>query len=851
MARISSDGKHFEVVAPTKRRKSESAGPTAAELNQAYREKSEQNQRVEKTKKDAAYTRKYLGAKKGIAAGAKQSYLDYQAGIQQDKGKLAQLNQDYEMTPTPELKQERDALAESIKRQENALTVYKKDYLDFEASEEALRQQYSSDQQTYQQAADDQKTFQSQYAALLNSYRGDDLEELSEEVRPEVQGVQELVYISVINQATDQISEIQKKKTEIEKRVAGTFSVDPDYANEANDQYFQDLDEWEELDQAEAFWRTQLFLAEGEKDRAHQKFEALKDPDFWKYVEKGNTFLQNQLNDSFGHYVPDSDQPDYTQAQIELERDRKSLAPIDQNMIAYYYGKDENGNRATPYMESLRREINESRTKSHLEDVQTVAQEHPVIAGIYSVPEKAIGRALVFGDMMEAATLPEERKGLLADPYTPGQSKLIGSDLARQTGLEQIDNPILKKGVEDVYSIADTAPAAVMSAVGMPGMGTAYLGAMRSADSYAKAAFRGATVEDALRQAKIDGAVSMFLGNRALRGTGSGQGGFSWQPGSATQQGVSMIPLSSSLLGEVPEAGAHALINQLGAQGAFQYLMENRGFSADNALSRPSAQQAYNILKTEGLSPETSRYLLESNGYFADNLLELPSVAESGADLQSPGLKWYGTDLFHEGEINQNRAPVREEEWSHRKGKGGDYGVSWSSIDQTDYEACFSQLIDNEKVSRVISTRAGWLLNTYDGRKMETLYAIDLNDGTEIGNRVGVEGHSGVERSEKFEAKLNAAESMGSQILLIHNHPKGLPPSSTDINALLRSERAAGIVVGHDGSVYYYTKPETEIPEEDFKVAIRKYKRYTEKTAQEKALDELAERYHFTWKKLR
>ena len=153
----------------------------------------------------------------------------------------------------------------------------------------------------------------------------------------------------------------------------------------------------------------------------------------------------------------------------------------------------------------------------------------------------------------------------------------------------------------------------------------------------------------------------MFLGNRALRGTGSGQGGFSWQPGSATQKGASMIPLNSSLLGEVPEAGAHALINQLGSQGAFQYLMENRGFSADNALARPSAQQAYNILKTEGLSPETSRYLLESNGYFADNLLELPSVAESGADLQSPGLKWYGTDLFPEGEVNQNRVLVREE----------------------------------------------------------------------------------------------------------------------------------------------------------------------------------------------
>ena len=53
--------------------------------------------------------------------------------------------------------------------------------------------------------------------------------------------------------------------------------------------------------------------------------------------------------------------------------------------------------------------------------------------------------------------------------------------------------------------------------------------------------------------------------------------------------------------------------------------------------------------------------LPENSGYFADNLLELPSVAESGADLQSPGLKWYGTDLFHEGEINQNRGLIGRE----------------------------------------------------------------------------------------------------------------------------------------------------------------------------------------------
>ena len=109
--------------------------------------------------------------------------------------------------------------------------------------------------------------------------------------------------------------------------------------------------------------------------------------------------------------------------------------------------------------------------------------------------------------------------------------------MSRQSGLDSIENPVLKKVINYINNTADTGPGYALGMVGTPGVGSAYL---------------GATAEDALRQAKIDGAVSMFLGNRALRGTGSGQGGFSWQPGSATQQ------------------------------GAFQYLMEN-------VLTHPSA----------------------------------------------------------------------------------------------------------------------------------------------------------------------------------------------------------------------------------------------------------------------
>ncbi|WP_322184419.1 hypothetical protein [Neglectibacter caecimuris] len=57
-------------------------------------------------------------------------------------------------------------------------------------------------------------------------------------------------------------------------------------------------------------------------------------------------------------------------------------------------------------------------------------------------------------------------------------------------------------------------------------------------------------------------------------------------------------------------------------QSVFQGLMKNNGFSMENALARPSAQQAYHILKTEGFSPETSWYLLESNGYSLKGISE-------------------------------------------------------------------------------------------------------------------------------------------------------------------------------------------------------------------------------------
>ena len=102
-----------------------------------------------------------------------------------------------------------------------------------------------------------------------------------------------------------------------------------------------------------------------------------------------------------------------------------------------------------------------------------------------------------------------------------------------------------------------------------------------------------------------------------------------------------------------------------------------------------------------------------------------------------------------------------------------------------------------------------------------------------------------------FTRKLNEADSLGESILLLHNHPRGMPPSIEDINLLMKNKNAAGITVGHDGSIYYYTRPSKEISKANFAIAARRYSRYSEITATERALQDLSQEYGFTVLKLR
>lgn len=199
-----------------------------------------------------------------------------------------------------------------------------------------------------------------------------------------------------------------------------------------------------------------------------------------------------------------------------------------------------------------------------------------------------------------------------------------------------------------------------------------------------------------------------------------------------------------------------------------------------------------------------------------------------------------------QGLTNRRRNGIIEEkEELPRKIKSGSNTVDWSIVQSEEYSKKYMKLSDDERVSSAIETRAKWALNNRDGKNTEELYAISLKDGREVSRITDQNYDSAVKRTSKFTRELNAADESGEEILLLHNHPRGLPPSISDINALLKNKNVSGITVGHNGSIYRYTRPNKEIPKSDWSIALRRHKKYSDITSMEKALSDLSKEFGF------
>lgn len=222
--------------------------------------------------------------------------------------------------------------------------------------------------------------------------------------------------------------------------------------------------------------------------------------------------------------------------------------------------------------------------------------------------------------------------------------------------------------------------------------------------------------------------------------------------------------------------------------------------------------------------------------------IELPKGA-------TPREAWAALDKIPADKFKKPLVAFIGEE-SPRKTRQGNYSVNWSFVHSSKYKEKLYKISQNEKVVSAIETRIMWALNNRDGVDTEEIYAINLSNGSEVTRITDQHFRKKIKRTVEFQSRLDEADSLGEKILLLHNHPDGLPPSIYDINVLINNLNVVGITVGHDGSLYYYTRPNKPILNSDFISAIKNYNDFTEITAIEKALEELQEKFGFLFKKL-
>lgn len=240
----------------------------------------------------------------------------------------------------------------------------------------------------------------------------------------------------------------------------------------------------------------------------------------------------------------------------------------------------------------------------------------------------------------------------------------------------------------------------------------------------------------------------------------------------------------------------------------------------------------------------------------------LPALVEARARHWTKGAHGYFTGSYSDGagggsggkglDKSAGSGIILAKEEMPRKVKGIAFSVDWNEVSSSTYSDKFKQLSENPTVSAAIETRAKWALNNRDGAETEEIYAVSLSTGREIARITDQNIVRGVKRTKTFSERVKEADGSGDRILFIHNHPSNTPPSPTDFNELLNTRNASGIVVGHGGSIYFYTRPLKAVSEIDYRIKLRHFKEYAgnDILQAEKALESLQDDFGFTFKKL-
>jgi SPP1 gp7 family putative phage head morphogenesis protein len=209
-------------------------------------------------------------------------------------------------------------------------------------------------------------------------------------------------------------------------------------------------------------------------------------------------------------------------------------------------------------------------------------------------------------------------------------------------------------------------------------------------------------------------------------------------------------------------------------------------------------------------------------------------------------------DMTYKEWYDKYVAEPRERELSGRQfGANLDYVRSDKFVDKLKNHPKTSHI--SEPIARV----SRQTLQHRNGTPFEDYYLLNADTGRVIALSNKARKRKGVVYNEQVRKAFK--ESPEQSLVSIHNHPSGYPPSLSDLASLQQRSKnntvKYGLTIGHDGSVYWYSRPTKRISQkanQEYENLIEKMIKlgYTEVKAQEKTLALFAEKYDFTFERI-
>lgn len=149
-----------------------------------------------------------------------------------------------------------------------------------------------------------------------------------------------------------------------------------------------------------------------------------------------------------------------------------------------------------------------------------------------------------------------------------------------------------------------------------------------------------------------------------------------------------------------------------------------------------------------------------------------------------------------------------------------EYGVEYGSedrplmantdyINSNDFISKFKSITDNPETNAKIAEYAKRAVLDNSGTLYESMYLIDAKSGDLIASIDSTVDKKElyIEYTNAYKNALNMARSNGAEMIAIHNHPMGDPPSLDDISSMAKHGYTHSLVIGANGQVYSCENP--------------------------------------------